>query len=417
MKIRVLHLHTLDLATGSGLNTLATLRGLREAGFDAELACGDPGGDARERLSAVAQRSGVPVFRLRHLGRRIDPARDARGLAEIARLIRRRGARVVHTHNSKAGLLGRLAARIAGVPAVVHTVHGWAFDQAGSATARSLYRILERGAACLAHRTIVVSRALEASAEAAGIPGASRRTVLYSGVDLDAFRGARRDGALRARLGADDRTFLVGQVARIWEGKGHDTLLDAFARLHRECPRARLAIVGDGPGRLALERRVASTGLSPFVTFTGHREDVAAVTAQLDAATLLSRYEGMGRVVLEALAAGVPVVASRTGGIGELVVEGESAFLVPPGDAAAVAAALGRMACDAGLRARMARAARNGVDARFDAARMVDRIAEIYREALSETYPAHAEALRDPVPVAPAPPALAVLAEGRERCL
>jgi glycosyltransferase involved in cell wall biosynthesis len=385
---RVLHLHTLDLATGSGLNTLATLRGLRALGFDAELACGDPDGDARERLSCMAEREGIPVTRLRHLGRRTDPVRDARALAEIAALIRRRGARVVHTHNSKAGLLGRIAARACLVPAVVHTVHGWAFEQAPSAAARSLYRTIERGAARLAHRTILVSRALETTARDAGIPAGNRRTVLYSGIDLDAFRSARRDPALRARLGADERTFLVGQVARIWEGKGHETLLDAFGRLRRECPRAVLAIVGDGPGRRLLERRATTRGLSPFVRFTGHRNDVAAVTAQLDAATLLSRYEGMGRVVLEAFAAGVPVVASRVGGITELVREGANALLVAPGDVPGVAAALGRMACDAGLRARMAAAAREGVDERFDAARMVERIAEIYREALAGTRPA-----------------------------
>ncbi len=411
MTTRVLHLHTLDLATGSGLNTLATVRGLRTIGFEAELACGDPEGGAGERLSAVAEREGVPVFRLRHLGRRTDPLRDARALAEIAGLVRRRGAQVVHTHNSKAGLLGRIAARACGVPAVIHTVHGWAFEQAGSAAARGLYRILERGAARLAHRTIVVSRALEAAAESAAIPGGARRTVLYSGIDLEAFRTAGRDGALRARLGADDRTFLVGQVARIWEGKGHETLLDAFGRLRRECPRARLVIVGDGPGRTALERRAAMTGLAPFVRFTGHREDVALVTAQLDAATLLSQYEGMGRVVVEALAAGVPVVASRVGGICELVREGENAFLVAPGDVGGVAAALGRLAWDEGLRARMAAAARTGVDARFDASRMVERIAEIYQEALAGSRVAI------PAPaIGPASPLLTTISDGSKRC-
>jgi len=389
VSIRVLHLHTLDLATGSGLNTLATLRGLRSRGLDAELACGDPGGEARgESLAAIAGREGIPVHRLRRLGRPIDPRRDALALLEIARLIRRRGYRIVHTHNSKAGLLGRIAARAVGVPAVIHTVHGWAFDQAETSGARALYRVLEQLAAPLAHRTIVVSRALEDAAAAARIPGGARREILHSGIDLGAFRAARRDGALRASLGAREDTFLVGQVARIWEGKGHETLLRAFARLFGACPRARLAIIGGGPGRAGLERRSSDMGLSSFVTFTGHRDDVATLTAQLDAATLLSRYEGMGRVVLEALAAGVPVVASRVGGIGELVREGKNAFLVAPEDDAGVASALLGLAGDPALRHRMAAAAREGVDERFDAERMVGRIAEIYREALALGAPA-----------------------------
>ena len=376
---RVLHLHTLSVVSGSGLNTLATLARLRDHGFEAELACGGEGG-----LADLARKAGIRVHGIAHLDRPLRPLDDARALLEIASLLRRERFDVVHTHNSKAGLLGRLAARLCRVPALIHTVHGWAFEQSRSTARRALYRAAERGAAPLAHRTILVSEALETTAQTARVPGAAHREVLYSGIDLASFRRASRDVALRGKLGAGKGTFLVGQVAKLWEGKGHLALLRAFARLRERVPEARLAIVGDGPLRSAIERASVDLGVSHHVIFTGHRDDVARVTAQFDVATLLSDYEGMGRVVVEALAAGVPVVASRRGGIVELVNEGETGFLVNAADSEDVAGRLARLAGDPLLRERMAQRARISVDGRFDEHFMATRIAAIYRRVLVE---------------------------------
>jgi glycosyltransferase involved in cell wall biosynthesis len=376
---RVLHLHTLAVVSGSGLNTLATLARLREHGFEGELACGGEGG-----LADLARDAGIRVHRIAHLDRSLRPLRDARALAEIAALLRRERFQVVHTHNSKAGLLGRLAARACGVPAVIHTVHGWAFEQAASAVGRAFYRAAERGAARVAHRTFLVSKALANAADRAGVPGSERREVLYSGIDLAAFHGAPRDPALRRELGAGEGTFLVGQVAKLWEGKGHQVLIRAFARLRERVPRARLAIVGDGALRSVIDGAARNLGLASHVTFTGHRSDVARITAQLDAATLFSEYEGMGRVVVEALAAGVPVVASRRGGIIELVREGETGFLVDAADAEGAAECLARLALDPRLRNQMSRNARASVDGRFDERFMAARIAAVYRGALAD---------------------------------
>lgn len=389
LRQRVLHLHTLPVVSGSGLNTLASIRRLRDHGFDCALACGptvegDPAGPS---LIDLAREMGIPVHPVAHLTRAISPRRDLLALAGILETLRRGSFDIVHTHNSKAGLLGRAAARLARVPAVIHTVHGWAFDQESSPGRRALYRWIERGAAPLADRTLLVSEALEASARAAGIPGRRRRRVVHSGIDRGAFLAARRDARRRAALGADEGTFLVGQVSKLWEGKGHATLLEAFDRLLRVRPAGRLVLIGDGPLRASLEVTVRRLRLAARVRFLGHRVDVAALTAQLDAATLCSAYEGMGRVVLEAMAAGVPVVASRVGGITELVAEGRTGFLVPSGDAAALAARLGRLAAEPALRRRMGGAGRARADARFDEERMAARIAAVYREALAGSAP------------------------------
>ncbi|MFQ5456840.1 MAG: glycosyltransferase family 4 protein [Myxococcota bacterium] len=389
---RALHIHTLPLVSGSGLNTLASMVLLRGHGFEAELACGPPPAEDRRgpgpadppaSLPALARARGIATHAVPHLTRAINAPADLRAIVELAGLIRRGGYAVVHTHNSKAGFLGRIAARACRVPAIVHTVHGWAFEQTGNAFARRFYRAAEQCAAPLAHRTILVSEALGASAVRAGLPGAARRQVIYSGIDRAAFLNARRDGGLRRDLGADADSFLIGQVAKLWHGKGHGTLLAAFRRVQRENPRARLVLVGEGPLRGELSRAAHRLGLGHAVTFTGHRNDVPAVTAQLDAATLCSEYEGMGRVVIEAMAAGVPVVASRVGGISELVEEGRTGFLAPPGDARGFAERLSRLARNGELRARMGRRARARAGKIYDEETMTAEIAAVYRSALA----------------------------------
>ncbi len=385
MRQRVLHIHTLPVVSGSGLNTLATIRLLRSHGFVSALACApaDPDAGGGPSLADHARDFGIAVHTIPHLTRALSPGKDFLALGEIVAAIRRGGFTVVHTHNSKAGFLGRLAACIAGAPAIVHTVHGWAFEQTRSRTARLLYRVIERRAAPLAHRTILVSEALEASAREAGLPRRLRRRVIHSGIDRQAFLSAHREDSLRAALGATKGSFLVGQVSKLWKGKGHETLLEAFDRLRRVHPESRLILIGDGPLRSAIEAKARRLGLAERTLLLGHRNDVPALTAQLDAATLCSAYEGMGRVVDEAMAAGVPVVASRVGGIPELVREGRTGYTVPPGDAAALAGRLGQLAGDGALRRRMAREARASVGERFDERTMAAEIASVYRAALA----------------------------------
>ncbi|MDP3937193.1 MAG: glycosyltransferase family 4 protein [Deltaproteobacteria bacterium] len=385
MRQRVLHIHTLPVVSGSGLNTLATIRLLRAHGFESALACAptDPDAGAGPSLADHARDLGIAVHTIPHLTRALSARKDALALGEIVAAIRRGGFEVVHTHNSKAGLLGRLAACIAGAPAIVHTVHGWAFEQSPSPTARLLYRFIERRAAPLAHRTILVSEALEASAREAGLPRRLRRRVIHSGIDRQAFLSARREDSLRAALGATKGSFLLGQVSKLWEGKGHETLLEAFDRLRRVHPESQLVLIGDGPLRTSIESTARRLGLADRTLFLGHRNDVPALTAQLDAATLCSAYEGMGRVVVEAMAAGVPVIASRVGGIPELVREGRNGYLVPPGNASALAGRLGQLAGDGALRRRMSREARASVGERFDEGTMAAEIASVYRAALA----------------------------------
>lgn len=384
--LRVLHLHTLPVVSGSGINTLLSMTGLDPARWTTALACA-PARPVEGSLEERVRAAGLGYLPIPHFVQKVSPPDDARALLECASTIRAWRPDVVHTHNSKAGFLGRLAARLCGVRAVVHTVHGFAFHDSESPPRRALFRLLERTAAPWADATIVISNPLRAWAIREGIPGAAGYHVIHSGIDLEAFRrpmSPEARAAARRSLGAGADDLLVGLVSKVWEGKGHADLLAAAAALAPHHPRLRLAFVGEGPLRASLEAEAARLGLAGAVRFAGFRDDVPAVTAALDVACLPSRFEGMGRVVLEAMACGVPVVASRVGGIPDLVRDGETGLLVPPGDPAALAAALDRLLADAARRRAMgAAAAARSADPRYDVRMMVRGIERVYEEVLA----------------------------------
>ncbi|HEX9780861.1 MAG TPA: glycosyltransferase [bacterium] len=375
---RVLHVHTLPVISGSGLNTFLSMRGQQAAGFDAELACADGG-----PLLWLAERQGMTVRRLRHMVWPIHPIRDALALCELRRLMREGEYALVHTHNSKAGFLGRLAARLAGVPAVVHTIHGYAFHDQEPPWRRALFRTLERLAAGWCDRLVAISEPLVEWTVAARIAPRTKLVKIYSGIDLEAFRAPVDAAAVRRSLGLPPDAFVVGEVAKLWAGKGHDVLLRAAAALARAVPSLRVLLVGEGSLRAELERVAEELGIRDRVVFAGFREDIPALTRAMDVAVLPSLFEGMGRAVLEAQAAGRPVVASRVGGVPELIEDGRTGLLVPPGDAGALERALEALANDAGQRARLGATAQQSVDARFSAERMVSQLVDLYNDLMS----------------------------------
>ena len=374
-RIRVLHFHTLPVVSGSGINTFLTMKGTPADRFRVALACA-PGG----RLVELVRAAGMDVHEIPSLVQPLRPARDLAALAAMVRLLRRERIHVAHTHNSKAGFLGRLAARLARTPVVVHTVHGFAFHDAESAWRRRLFRALERMAADWADHTIFISQPLIEWADREGILRPGRYSKIYSGIDVESFRrhAAADPTPVRRSLGLGPGDRVVGLVAKLWEGKGHRVALEALARIRPEVPEARLLLVGEGPLEPELRRRAAELGVADAVVFAGFRTRIAEITAACDLCILPSFFEGMGRVLLEAGAAGRAVVASRVGGIPDVVEHGVTGLLVPPGDARALARAVRELLCDPERAARMGRAARERIRERFDAGVMARRIVEVY---------------------------------------
>jgi glycosyltransferase involved in cell wall biosynthesis len=304
-------------------------------------------------LRDAARAAGARFVALRHVRRPLRPARDLLGLLELVVLMRRTAPDVVHANSSKAGVLGRLAAVAAGVPVRIFTVHGWAFS-AHSGAASTLYRWADRLMSPLTTLTICVAERERTAGLAARTCVAQRTVVIPNAVDVAAFP--------QARHGAGPPLILA--VGRLAEPKDALTLVRALAAV-RELAFTAL-LVGDGPDRPALQAEVRRLGLQEVVTFAGTRDDVPDLLARADVFALSSRSEGAPVSILEAMAAGLPVVASRVGGVPELVVDGKTGLLVPPGDPGAMGSALGRLLADAGLRRRLGAAGRERALRRFD---------------------------------------------------
>ena len=361
---RILILITLAETGGAQSYVAGLLPGL-EGRFDVVVAAhGD--GPLREASRAARARF-VP---LRHVRRPLHPVRDLLGILELVVLMRRAAPDIVHANSSKAGVLGRVAAAVAGVPIRIFTVHGWAFS-ASSGLVSVLYRWADRLMAPLTTLTICVAERERTSGLAAGTCIAERTVVIPNAVDVDAVPRARHDGGPP----------LVVAVGRLAEPKDALTLVRALAGV-RGRPFTAL-LVGDGPDRASVEAEVRRLGLQDAVALAGTRDDVPELLARADVFALSSRSEGAPLSILEAMAAGLPVVSSQVGGVPELVVDGETGLLVPPGDPAAMAAALGRLLADAGLRRRLGAAGRERAQRCFDVRRQRRAHLDCYARELS----------------------------------
>lgn len=325
-----------------------------------------------EPLAARAAALGVPVRRIQPLPLGLVGARRVPGLV---RLLRRERPAVFHAHMSSpvACKWGLAAAVLARVPAVMGTVQVGAYEPD-----RSSYwqlRVLARRV----DRYLAVSREIaDELVERLGWP-AEKVEVVYNAVDADRAAVPAPPG-LREQLGGSEARPLVLTPARLNAQKGHDTLLEAIA----EVPEALFLLAGDGPERERLEARAAELGLGERVRFLGRREDVPQLLAACDVFALPSLYEGSSLAVLEAMAAGIPVVSSAIGGTEELIDDGRSGLLVPPGDAAALTAALRRVLGDRQLREELAAAARERVDSGLRREQNAERVAAVYRELLAD---------------------------------
>jgi glycosyltransferase involved in cell wall biosynthesis len=322
----------------------------------------------------------MEVFLVPQMGREVNPLRDLQAIFALAALMRRQDFSLVHTHNSKAGFLGRKAARLAHIPTVIHTVHGFAFHDQESIWRRSLYRHLERMASRWCDGMIFISQPLIEWARRERIGLGVPQTLIYSGIDAEAFRSA--DGRrFREKFGISSDRLVVGIISKLWEGKGHEILLRSWKAVlnsGRITSPPLLMIVGEGHLESHLRVLVAQMELESSVLFTGFQADIPGATAALDISVLPSLFEGMGRVVLEAMAAGKPIIASRVGGIPDLVQDGRSGILVPPADPEKLRDALLALLTQPEFRQSLAAGSSTALRPEHTAAHMVEEIHRFY---------------------------------------
>ena len=380
MKARIVHAITrLDLG-GAQQNTLFCVSRHDRARFEVGLVAGR-GGLLDEEALAIRDADIRIVPWLRHP---ISPFRDVVAVARLAAQFRRERVHLVHTHSSKAGIVGRLAARIAGVPAVVHTVHGWSFNDTQRPAVRRLYAAFERAAASFTDRIVVVSESDRGRGLRERIGRLKSYRLVRSGIDPSAYRRpATPREVTRAALGFAPGQTVVGTLACLKAQKAPLDFVEAAAAAHARDPEMRFFLAGDGELRPAVEARIRERGLDGVVRLLGWRRDVPELLHAMDLFLLTSKFEGLPRSVLQAMAAGVPVVATEVDGTPEVVRDGVTGDLVPPSDPAAAAEKLVALAGDPGRRARYAERAREALSESFDVNRMVTQLEELYVEVLA----------------------------------
>ncbi len=378
MALRVIHVITRLTLGGSSENTVLSIAGLRAAGHDCVLVAGAT--PSEPAVVDAARARGCPVELVPWLVRAPAPARDLRALAGLVRLFRQRRPSLVHTHTSKAGFIGRLAARIARVPRVVHTPHGHVFYGYHGRAPTAAFVGLERLAARWTDRIVVLTERGAEEHLARGIGRAEQYVAIPSGVDTAALAASAPDRpTARRALGLPADAAVIVGVGRLVPVKGFDVLVAALPKVGAAVPSARLLLVGDGPERPAIESLARGLGVADRLTVTGARSDVTPYLAAADVLAAPSRNEGMGRVLIEAMALGVPVVAARVGGIPSVLGGGRFGRLVEPDAPAAMADALTALLGDPALRVQLAEAGRRRAGD-FTVEVMTSRLIRLYEE-------------------------------------
>lgn len=366
---------------GPAVHVSLVTAGLNDRQFISTLVTGTIG-RAEGDMSYLAREMGIEPVVVPGLGREISPLDDLRALAALVRLMRRERPHIVHTHTAKAGLVGRLAAFLTGTPVIVHTFHGHVFRGYFGPLKTRFFIWLERFAALLSDAIVTISEGLRQDLIELRIAPPQRIHVVPLGLPLDQF--ADPDllrGLLRREMGYSTGEWLVGIIGRLVPVKNHELFFAAAQRVAAVEPAARFLVVGDGERRLELEKLAAEMGLGDIVRFTGWRSDLPTLYADLDAVVISSHNEGTPVSLIEAMAAGVPVVSTAVGGVPDLLEGGALGALVPPGDAGALAAGI-QAALAKGRGERVARARQRAFE-RYGAARLIADLRSLYADLLS----------------------------------
>ncbi|HEY3761807.1 MAG TPA: glycosyltransferase family 4 protein [Verrucomicrobiae bacterium] len=385
--MRVIHVITRLVVGGAQENTVATVLGLREKpGIDVQLLSGPTFGPEGTLETEVNKTPGLLTI-VPDLVRPIHPVKDFRALKALEKLFRDQNPDVVHTHSGKAGILGRLAARRAGVPVIIHTIHGPSFGTFQNSLSNFVFCSAERYAAPMTTHFIVVAEAMKKQYLEAGIGKPEQYTKIFSGFPLEPFLMAKSDLELRKQLGFAPDDFVVGKIARLFKLKGHDDLLTTASELVRQRPKAKFLLIGDGEWRGRLEARAKNLGVDKHFAFVGlvPPEKVPRYIGIMDTLAHLSLREGLPRALPQALAAGKPVVAYDCDGAREICLDGQTGFLVQPGDLQTLKTRLLQLADDPTLREKFGKTGSAFVCENFAVEKMVDAIYNLYQKLAAES--------------------------------
>jgi len=382
--MRVLHIITRLIVGGAQENTVASVIGLRELhGIEARLVSGPTTGPEGS-IEHLFDRLPGTLEIAPNLLREISAPHDYRAFRQLLEIIRRDRPDIVHTHSGKAGILGRLAAKAAGVPCIIHGIHGPSFGPFQGVVANLIFTTAERIAGRVTDHFVSVADAMSRQYLAAGIGAPEKYSTIYSGFDLEPFQNCRNSLSLRKKLGLRPDAFVVGKIARLFELKGHEDLLDAAPAIVAKDPRVQFLFVGDGDLRSTLQDRIRALGLEAHFVFAGlvPPSAVPDYVGVMNAVVHLSHREGLPRALAQALAGGRPIISYNLDGAPEVCINEQTGFLVQPHDVAGLQSAIQRLAGSPELAEQLGRTGQEMVRERFSTRVMVDSLAALYGRLL-----------------------------------
>jgi glycosyltransferase involved in cell wall biosynthesis len=344
--------------------------------YEVSVACGTGG-----LLIPKLREAGIEVIPIPNLVREINPIRDFLALLDLFRLIRRKRPHIVHTNSTKAGFLGRLAAKLAGVPVIIFTAHGFVLNEPLGLLKRLLFYAVERIGGMLSDLIIAVSEADRQLAINFKIINPNRIITIHNGLDISYSTIEQKSKAV---LGLQDDHRIIGTVANFYPTKGLPFFIQAIPYVRDVFPETNFVIVGDGRQRSELERLTTELGLDSCLFFLGQRDDVSQILPLFDVFVLPSVKEGLPYALLEAMAAARPVVATAVGGVPEVIMDGQTGLLVPPKDPEALAQAIITFLRNPERARAMGEAGRKRVLEHFTVERMVAETERVYQELLAQ---------------------------------
>jgi glycosyltransferase involved in cell wall biosynthesis len=359
---------------------------LRKRGHHVELACSDDPGEAGQSLVESLRQQGFEVEVL-PIQRRISPVNDLKAIFKTYHFLRRRRFDVIHVQTAKAGIIGRIAARLAGVPVIVYTAHAFPFHEYLSRWKIFLYALLERVASRLCHVITVDSEYVKVRGMTYKVAASDHIRVIPMGIDTERFDPAKYRAErerIRTELGLTPGGTVIGAIARFVPDKGLDTLLQTVSLLAKRFPDLQCLLVGDGPLRDELRTLSRSLGLDGRIVFTGYQRDIPRLLSAMDIYMLPTRREGFGVAFAEAMSMEVPVVASRIPPLDEIIMDGHTGVLAEMGNPEAFAKAAAPLLADIALRLRMGQTGRRHVIERFEQALMCAAYERLFLECAEQ---------------------------------
>ena len=324
--------------------------------------------------------NGLALKKSRFLEHSINPLKDFLALIELCRFIKKNNIDIVHTHSSKAGILGRWAARLAGAKVIIHTVHGWSFNNYQAWLVKMIFIWLEKISARITDKLIVVSNYDKEKGLAYGIGDNDKYTLIHYGIDYAAFQAEGEDERRSLGINADD--LAVGMISCLKPQKCPQDFIKLACSINKTMPNVKFVLVGDGILRIRVEKLIKALKLQPQLILTGWRKDIPAILRSLDIFVLTSLWEGMPISILEAMATSRPVIATDTGGIAEVIVEDKTGFLVRLGDMDKMAEKLIKLLENKDLRARIGHDAKNSLGQDFSLSNMAKHTQNLYAELI-----------------------------------